>query len=425
MTNAAVDQVRGLHLLRQLLCPYCWERFPPERTLWISSHEDLRGDPVLGPDAYHRFEPTRFSPEGDALDARGMRCQKVACPNCHLEVPRAVFHHRMVMLSSIGVPGSGKSYFLTSMTWQLRQLLASKFSLQFHDVDTDLNRILGEYEELLFYNDQRAEPVAIEKTELEGHLYVEVDLRDQPVRLPRPFMFDLKPGRGHPMEDPSGRSGHVLCLYDNAGEHFLPGADTGTAPGTRHLANSRMLMFLYDPTKNPQFRERCRSVSEDPQIGPNAETRRQETVLNEAFRRIRQHTATPPGQRLQRPLAVLVAKSDIWSPLIDEDLTVEPLISSGDGDAATLDVKRVEAVSQRLRKLMMEVAPEFVTMAENETEPVVYIPVSALGCSPEMSPNQRLLMVRPDKIRPSWVTVPVLYALSKWSRGLVHLPEGA
>ncbi|MFP4145764.1 MAG: hypothetical protein ACOCTI_07390 [Phycisphaeraceae bacterium] len=411
-------------LLRQLLCPYCWERFPPEELLWIAHHDDLRGDPVLGGEAFRRFLPTRFSPQGDALDARGMKCQKLACPQCRQEVPRTLLHHQMVILSTIGVPGSGKSYFLTAMTWQLRHLLPNRFALHFSDVDTQLNRILNDYEQVLFYGERKGEPVAIEKTELEGHLYVGVNLRDQPVRLPRPFVFDLKPGRGHRLEQqPISKTGRAICLYDNAGEHFLPGADTAAAPGTQHLARSRMLMFLYDPTKDPRFRELCRGLSDDPQLGPHAQTRRQETVLNEAFRRIRQHTNTPPGERLQRPLVVLVAKSDIWAPLIDDDLRTEPILTR-EGGRTELDIERIDAASAQLRGLMQQVAPEFVAMAENETEPVVYLPVSALGCSPVVLPEQQLLMVHPERIRPSWVTVPVLYAFSRWAKGLIDLPEG-
>ena len=39
----------------------------------------------------------------------------------------------------------------------------------------------------------------------------------------------------------------LLVLYDNAGEHFLPGADQATRPVTRHLGRSEAIVFA--PTK--------------------------------------------------------------------------------------------------------------------------------------------------------------------------------
>src|SRR5262245_4297219 len=75
-------------LLSRSTCPHCWTVFPPEDVLWIAGHADLLGDPRLGPDQPQRFLPTRFNLEGNALDARGFVCQGLACPRCHLPVPR-------------------------------------------------------------------------------------------------------------------------------------------------------------------------------------------------------------------------------------------------------------------------------------------------------------------------------------------------
>src|SRR4051812_43780950 len=76
-------------ILHRIVCPHCWHRFEVESILWVSQHAELVGDPILGPDASSRFLPTRFTLEGDALDARGMRSQTMACPRCHLVIPRA------------------------------------------------------------------------------------------------------------------------------------------------------------------------------------------------------------------------------------------------------------------------------------------------------------------------------------------------
>src|SRR5262245_50744864 len=101
-------------LLKEITCPHCWQRYAPEASLWISQHSDLLGDIRLGPEQQLRFLPTRFTVDGQALDARELACQGVACPHCHLPVPRAMLEMKHVFFSILGTPASGKSYFLTS-----------------------------------------------------------------------------------------------------------------------------------------------------------------------------------------------------------------------------------------------------------------------------------------------------------------------
>ena len=45
-------------------------KFTPEQVVWVSEHRDLHGDPMLG-EAQLRFLPSRFTVEGNALDALG------------------------------------------------------------------------------------------------------------------------------------------------------------------------------------------------------------------------------------------------------------------------------------------------------------------------------------------------------------------
>ena len=66
-------------------CPQCQERFEAKDVKWVANHPALKGDPLLGSDAYLRFLPNRFS--GDkAMDPMGNECTKKACPKCHAEI---------------------------------------------------------------------------------------------------------------------------------------------------------------------------------------------------------------------------------------------------------------------------------------------------------------------------------------------------
>ena len=419
-----------------LTCPHCWNRFAVEDVLWVSEHADLLGDVVLGPEAAARFLPSRFTVEGNALDGRGQRCHALACPRCHLLIPRSLLESDPLFISIVGVPACGKSYLLATMSWELRGLLPREFGISFSDADTLANRSLNEYEETLFLPSDPDRLVAIRKTELQGELYDQVRLGQQIVTLPRPFLFALQltddhPGAAnHSAHGSAHGGGHgpghrLICLYDNAGEHFLPGMDQSNAPVTRHLERSRVLMFLYDPTQDSRFRERCRRFSTDPQLDRQARTQRQETVLTETALRVRRLANLSPGQKHHRPLLVVLPKSDVWGPLVDADLTTEPLLrhvvasNAGPNRFSAVDVLRIEATSDALRTMLLKYAPEVVAAAEDFCTHVVYLPASALGRAPEVQAETGMLGVRPRDIRPRWVTVPVLYTLARWATGWV------
>ncbi len=320
---------RSFGLISTITCPHCWHVFEPAEILWVAQHSELQGDNVLGPEAPTRFLPSRFTLQGQAIDGRGSPCQLLACPRCHLVIPRSCIEVEPLFISIIGGPKSGKSYLLAAMTWELRRRLPSDFAISFGDADTVSNRILNEYEETLFLPEDPNRLVAIRKTELEGELYDQAFLGGQTVSFPRPFLFNVRPTPQHAFASQRGKISRVMCMYDNAGEHFQPGMDTAGSPVTQHLAKSGVLMFIFDPTQDSRFREQCRSLSQDPQLTNVRGTQRQETLLVEASLRVRLYANLPPNRKHNRPLVVLVSKSDVWGPMLGEDVTSEPILQNG------------------------------------------------------------------------------------------------
>jgi hypothetical protein len=237
-------------------------------------------------------------------------------------------------------------------------------------------------------------------------------------------LFTLRP---QPKPDPKSSSNgnstvaddrlRVMCLYDNAGEHFQPGMDSASAPGTQHMARSKALIFLFDPTQNPQFREHCRTFSTDPQLYGAARTLRQETILTEAASRVRRYTGLSPQRKHDRPLLIVVSKADIWGKLLDANLETEPLLADPaypGTNLALVDLARVNRVSAAVRALLMKFTPEVVAAAEDFCRTIVYIPSSALGRGPELQQETGMLGIRPRDIRPKWAAAPMLYFLAKW-----------
>jgi hypothetical protein len=419
-TTAAPAQ-GALPLVKRVTCPHCWHEFRPEQILWVAQHEDLMGDNVLKEEPL-RFLPTRFTLDGQAIDARGMVCHSLACPACHLVLPRVLLENEVTFISIIGSAGSGKSNFLATMTWELRQRLAKDFSIIFADGDKEANWILNRYEETLFLPEDPDRPVVLDKTRTQGDLYRSVYINGQEMQLPKPFLFSLHPGATHPRAARRANLGRIVCLYDNAGEHFNVGQDTALTPVTRHLSRSKVLMFLLDPTQDPRFRAKCKGISQDPQIVEPLQTTRQDTILSEAAIRFRKHAGLSAYQKCDRPLIVLVGKSDIWASLVPgEDFTQEPILREAEGQAhlAVLDLDRIERISRKIRSLLMTLTPEVVSTAEDFASEVVYMPVSALGHSPEKYPDKNGLLIKPRDVHPHWVTIPLLYSYARWAHGLI------
>lgn len=426
-------------LLDRITCPHCWEQFPPEKILWISEHQDLLGDQRLGPEQPQRFLPTRFNVAGEALDAKGFPCHHLACPHCHLGVPRPFLEMEPLFLSIFGAPASGKSYLLAAMTWELRKILSFSFAVSFSDADPVLNRVLNEYEESLFSSSQSEKLVPltklIRKTEEQGELYDMVSYGSQAVSYPRPFVFSMQPQQAHPNFAKATALSRVVCLYDNAGESFQPGKDTVSNPVTRHMAQSRTLFFVFDPTQDARFRKQC-----DEQLGPASAARmsRQEPILQEAAARIRRHSGLKQTQKHNRPLIVILTKCDAWLHLLKQcdaelqltgessfDAPRKPLNAGPIGDRnievplQALDIITIDRRSQLLRELLIQHCPEIVTAAESFTGQVTYIPVSAVGWKTRLDDTNGMLSIRPEDTAPYWVTVPFMYAVCRSVPGLI------
>ncbi len=416
MTAGLASTVR-IHARPRITCPHCWHNFPTEEVLWVAEHEDLRGDAWLDTEyeqAKQRFLPSRFNVEGNALDSRGMTCQTLACPGCHLPLPRALVDITPLFVSILGIPSCGKSYFLASMTWRLRKVLPQSFRVAFTDADPESNAILNDYEQQQFFDSQQQTPVKLAKTDVHGSWYNSVKRGTQSIQYAKPFLFNLIPAPGHPRFEQGREAARCLCMYDNAGESFLPGSDKAGSPVTRHLSHSQALFYLFDPTKEPRFRAASVGKSHDPQMQANQQQFRQDLVLHEAAKRIRQFTGLKHDERHNRPLVVVITKYDAWSHLFPGLREINPIRHVNTQGLCALEWEKVQKVSDRMRVLLWELAPELVSGAEGFAQEVIYIPVSATGCAPDANHH-----TRPCDIQPCWVEVPMLAMLARWSKNLI------
>lgn len=384
-------------------CPCCWYRFNPEDVLFVASHPDLGLDSVVV-DEPLRFLPTRFTPEGLAIDAKGMRCTDMACPRCHLRIPATTLTTPLTLLSIVGATGSGKSYFLASAVWRLRTVLPAFFGYSFADADGVVNKWVNNYEESLFFHSGSTIVNPIRKTELEDSaVYKKVNIGNlQGVFLPQPCMFKIKPLIGS--DGSEGNRPSCLALYDNAGEHFQVGNDGISRPGTQHLIHSEGIMFLFDPIADPRIRSLLKKSGRS-DLGSSDVLMRQDVILVEMISRIRKNLGLMGEELYEKPLVLCLSKADVFGDLID--ISDDPWINDG-GATHALNLAVVAKASFRVRSILMQYAPEVVTTIESFARNVVYVPVSSLGHNP--GPDHS---IDPTLIETRWVEVPMLYILGR------------
>lgn len=414
-----MKKVSPVRLRKSLTCPHCWTEFTPNQVKWVAGDPGLLGDARLG-DKQQRFVPSRFDVQGNAIDVNGGKCTQIACPNCHLVIPRVLLDLPPVFLSILGAPGSGKSYFLSCMIWQMRRILREMFRVSFVDADPEANQQLTRYEEVLFLNPEPELPTALEKTETQGALYQSVRYGEHVVWYPRPFVFSARPDPDHVYAKSGTKLARAFCLYDNAGEHFLPGGDQSTTQrATQHLQFSQALIFLFDPTQHPSFRQACMDFSSDPQIQDNIRSHPQHQVLAEAGKRIKDAMGLPDG-KLKTPLIVIATKHDAWKSMTgDSLLSVSKMIQPVKGGGHCLLLGAIRQFSDKLRKILSKNSPEVVNAAEGISEQVYYLPISLFRNPPVKDAKSNKLMVRPVDISSEGAELAALLALALAVPGLI------
>ncbi len=389
-----------------LRCPSCWELFQAGDELAIASHPELCGDTLLGEDAMLRFRPSKLTEHGVPLDARGVPCSGLACPHCRHKLPPFFSQLRQHILSLVGVPAAGKSYYLASLVHELEREFPREFGMAFRDADPAANAVLNDARARLF-SASTPQEAYLSKTQLGGNLYHSVWRHGHFAPMPRPFIYNI---------DSKGTA-HSIVLYDNAGENFAPGRNTEREPGGEHLHVASAILFLFDPTVNPGFRSLLKG-HKDPQLrrcmNPPG---RQTSMLAEIEMRLRARLNMPPGQKLDIPLAVIIGKCDTWKSLLGPEPLL-PLTRNGN-----FMPRHVSANSARLRQLLFSVTPYICTNAEAISSRVCYFAASSLGKSPveftDKSSGATLIGPESGKVQPFRVTDAVLWALHCIEPGLL------
>ena len=381
-----------------IVCPYCRALVDLGSLLYVSVSQSLLGDSVLGPAEQARFLPAQFNRNGLALDSDGGVCTEIACPRCHMALPRGLLDTPQILMSVIGAPGAGKSVFLASAIWQCQQKFARNFGLSFMGLDPVANRWIDAYVQKLFFQEDNTSYQQIEKTEVNAATVCRsVRLDGDEVLLPLPSFFKV-----HQRQD---RQNYSLVVYDSAGEHFAAGADTHASAVTLNMLNADVLFFMFDPSADP----RLSSLMEIEEGAAHNRAQRQDIVLTEMAARISRHLGNRNGGRLDRPLIFGVSKADLLRDRLPLDAELYREIAP---QQKALDFEVLRKVSAATENLLLDVgAVEVVDIAHEIASEVWFLPISSLGHNPRRNG------VRPCDIKPIWTELPIVFTLAR--RGLI------
>jgi hypothetical protein len=381
------------------MCPCCWYRFNPEDALFLASHPELIGDAVLGQYEPKRFLPTRFTPDGLALDEKGMRCTDLACPRCHMRLPSQVLTSTPFFVSIVGGPGSGKSHVMAAAIWNLRTLMPGMLDHSFMDADATTNLWLNDYEAKLFFTSGEEAIGVIDKTdEATSHVYKRAHIEKMDILLPNPCVFCFSP-----LTRPD--SPKALILYDNAGETFMPNQDTILRPATLHLVRSEGVVFLLDPISDPRLRNLVLRNGHD--IKGGVKPYRQDVLLVEMISRIRRHAGLANGELYDKPLVIGLSKADLFNGAFD--MARSPLVQDPSSGGYSVDFELLRGMSAQVRSFLRQHTPEIVSTVESFARQPIYMPISALG----HNPLDQGTIIDGARLTPRWTETPFLYFLAK------------
>ncbi|MCH5284797.1 MAG: hypothetical protein J1E42_04275 [Akkermansiaceae bacterium] len=378
---------------REVTCPHCWQRFRLEHTLAIAAHPTLNRDSILGEYAQQRFTPIDYDAQGYPVDSMGISVSEYACPWCHHKLPPFFASTAQHIVSLIGAPEAGKTYYLASMLRELEYTLPREFGIAFRDADPSANAAFNALRAQLY--------TAATPLPRQAPLYHAVWKGGCYTSLPCPFIYNLS----------TDEKSLALVFYDTAGADCAPEATSLQNPAVGHLVAASLIIFYFDPTVDPAFRKLLSSEDGLPHPAADAPEQQQALLLSEAEMRLRTALHLPPGHKLQVPLAVVIGKSDTWQNLLGAEPLL-PVVSNGQYRPAL-----AEANSERLRQLLFSISPQICSNAEAISTHVAYFAASALGTPPAGEPQPNAGKMHPDR-----VAEPLLWALHMLDDTLLSNP---
>ncbi len=385
------------------LCPHCWHRFAPKDATRFSSPPYLAGSPNMGQNAPRRSQETDLDASDPAIDRQRELTRRLACPNCHLELPQACLEMRAINLSIVGAHAVGNSLFLRTSTSRLESVLPKHFGLIAQSV-ADEPEHLGHVADSLTPGSQS---IATDLSR-ESSNAAELAAGGGTSASASARLLAIAPKNAESLRHNREGAGRIVCLHSYDGEHFSPGQSSGSA--TRLMALSNVVVYLFDPIADPRIRHILG-------VAASGRAMRQEYALLEFINRIREHRGLSRTEQLPMPLVVAVTNSDHLNRFEEWSSGLAAVDVSAVYGSLNIDL--IQAASRVVREFVSRYSRDALTAAESGFREVTYIPVSSIDHAVQRTGSSEI--DGPEYSPRVFSTdVPLLYAIHQVAPGLIR-----
>jgi hypothetical protein len=369
---------------RKTTCPYCFVEFYLGDCAIVSSQSGQ----VLKHGSHGRFRMmgrARVEPLSGPQYTQELAARR--CPGCHGLLPHNMEYTGNQIIGLVGGVASGKSHYISVLINALeRQVALARFGcISFAPLGADTE---------LVYDEEYFRPL------FENHSPLRGTQRLNPGEINRPLIysmvFDRTGGRGTRRLN--------LMLFDASGEQIQDEAELVIY--NRYILKAAGLIFLVDPLTLPGIGEYLPDWLRD-QPTPQYESFR---VLHTVADAIRREQGLKPGEQIETPVAITVAKSDLLRYVAEEIGAVPEFLRDATHEGGYNPASAL-SVSQEIEEFLARLAGPAFAQATAQFSNMSYHAVSATGGPPDETGRYPILA-------PMRVLDPLLWIL--WKIGVVH-----
>jgi len=286
---------------------------------------------------YDGSKPKMFSRTVKCTNTE-VKCNGIAilrqCPSCDHDIPLAVLETKNLPFSIIGVPGSGKTNYITVMLHELKKSAGLKLALSHQDKET---RDHQSKHYKMIYEDLEPPPANV-SGEITPQIWSIKNL--------------AKIGKN---KVPT----YTFTIFDGAGEDHKENIDANSAV-VRYINMSEAIIFVLDPLTISAIRNEGhidQKVIQNSLGGGTGEVAFAQDIINDIANYIR---SMNPGKyrsdsRIKIPVAVVMSKFDtVWShhSFGQDPLVRNPSLTIENGK---ISVEEIEEVNQEVQDWLREI----------------------------------------------------------------------
>lgn len=379
---------------KPIICPYCFSSFPSKKLLWrCNSYFCQKKEKLEEDEKFHTYHQAAELKQPHILGkkvkvSRGYakcdQCQEETnvriCPECHSKLPDS---KENIIVSIIGAPGAGKSYYVGTLLRQLRSHIC-KFNCSLMFTTKDDEELYSRKFNINFEHGR-----VLDKTQRPSD-------ENNFVGANMPILCDI--------QDKNNVT-RTFTFFDAAGENFDDEAIMRAV--AKYLEHSTAILLLLDPLQIEAVQGAIKAENPGANIRENEKIISYEEILHNVVNVLRAQLHLPKDAKINIPLAIAFSKWDYienTSSLHRNDSIIanpSPHFTQG------FDVADCENVSIEVASRLSEWGYEnFLNTVNQNFKDYRFFAFSAIGAAPE--PDGKI-----PKIVSKRVEDPFLWLLNK------------